>query len=273
MQDPKKFIDEWLNPFKDKVVALKVVPHGFKAIRDTLVNPDLEDAKVAKVSAAAAGIWSWVRNIVEYYDVVVTVDPKKQAVARAQAELAAASEKKAAVDALVAKLTGELAVLQEAYQKVLDEKNAAQALADKCAGKLDRANRLVNALGSERERWATSIDELGLTLGHITGDVLLASAFVSYVGPFNKKFRDLIIQDFKKYFAEKNIPLGAGVEPVSLLTDDAEVALWNSQGLPSDTVSVENGSILTKSERYPLIIDPQLQGIVWIKSKEAGNDL
>jgi len=38
-------------------------------------------------------------------------------------------------------------------------------------------------------------------------------------------------------------------------------------------VSVENGSILTKSERYPLIIDPQLQGIGWIKAKEASNDL
>lgn len=60
---------------------------------------------------------------------------------------------------------------------------------------------------------------------------------------------------------------------MSQLTDEAEIALWNSQGLPSDTVSVENGSILTKSERYPLIIDPQLQGIVWIKNKESGNDL
>ncbi len=58
-----------------------------------------------------------------------------------------------------------------------------------------------------------------------------------------------------------------------MLTDEAEIAQWNTQGLPSDQVSVENGSILTKSERYPLIIDPQLQGIGWIKTKEASNDL
>ena len=70
----------------------------------------------------------------------------------------------------------------------MDEKNAAEAEANRCAAKLDRANRLVNSLGSESERWATSIEQLGHTLGHITGDVLLASAFVSYVGPFNKKF-------------------------------------------------------------------------------------
>lgn len=58
-----------------------------------------------------------------------------------------------------------------------------------------------------------------------------------------------------------------------MLADEAEIAQWNTQGLPSDSVSVENGSILTKSERYPLIIDPQLQGIGWIKTKEASNDL
>ena len=35
----------------------------------------------------------------------------------------------------------------------------------------------------------------------IVGDVLIASAFVSYVGPFNKYFRDMIINDkFMKFF-------------------------------------------------------------------------
>lgn len=155
----------------------------------------------------------------------------------------------------------------------MDEKNAAEAEANKCAGKLDWANRLVNALGSESEWWALSIDELGHTLGHITGDVLLAAAFVSYVGPFNKVFRDKIINDFKNFFTINSIPVGPNIDPVSMLTDEAEIAQWNTQGLPSDQVSVENGSILTKSERYPLIIDPQLQGIGWIKTKEASNDL
>lgn len=36
----------------------------------------------------------------------------------------------------------------------MDDKNAAEAEANKCASKLDLANRLVNALGSESVRWA-----------------------------------------------------------------------------------------------------------------------
>lgn len=43
--------------------------------------------------------------------------------------------------------------------------------------------------------------------------------------------------------------------------------------MPSDKVSTENGAILTNSERYSLIIDPQLQGIQWLKQKEAENEL
>jgi dynein heavy chain len=57
------------------------------------------------------------------------------------------------------------------------------------------------------------------------------------------------------------------------LTDEATVAEWNNCKLPADQVSIENGSILTNSERYSLMIDPQLQGITWIKEKEKDNDL
>jgi dynein heavy chain len=32
-------------------------------------------------------------------------------------------------------------------------------------------------------------------------------------------------------------------------------------------MSAENATVLTNSERWPLMIDPQLQGIKWIKNK------
>lgn len=59
-------------------------------------------------SSAAGGLCDWIINITAYYDVVVTVEPKKLAVAEAKAQLAAANEKKAVVDALVADLNAKL---------------------------------------------------------------------------------------------------------------------------------------------------------------------
>lgn len=87
----------------------------------------------------------------------------------------------------------------------------------------------------------------------------MASAFISYTGPFNKKFRSIMIKSsFEKYFLENKIPISPDVNPIKILTDEATIALWNKDFLPSDAVSTENGTILTNSERYPLIIDPQL---------------
>ncbi|XP_017490335.1 PREDICTED: dynein beta chain, ciliary-like, partial [Rhagoletis zephyria] len=66
---------------------------------------------------------------------------------------------------------------------------------------------------------------------------------------------------------EPLVPYTIGVDPLTLLTDDAQVATWNNEGLPVDRMSTENATILTHSTRWPLMIDPQLQGIKWIKNR------
>lgn len=57
------------------------------------------------------------------------------------------------------------------------------------------------------------------------------------------------------------------LDPLRMLTDDADVATWQNEGLPADRMSTENASILLGCERWPLMVDPQLQGIKWIKNK------
>jgi hypothetical protein len=52
-----------------------------------------------------------------------------------------------------------------------------------------------------------------------------------------------------------------------------EVREWNSKGLPSDTISVNNGILVTNCMSYPLLIDPQTQANRWIKQMEYDNQL
>lgn len=59
-------------------------------------------------------------------------------------------------------------------------------------------------------------------------------------------------------YLQPAIPYTEGVDPLSLVCDDALVASWNNEGLPSDRMSAENATILMNSARWPLMIDPQL---------------
>jgi len=54
-------------------------------------------------------------------------------------------------------LTTKLNKLVAEFDKAMAEKDAALAEAARCATRLDLAQRLVKALGSENERWGNSI--------------------------------------------------------------------------------------------------------------------
>lgn len=107
----------------------------------------------------------------------------------------------------------------------------------------------------------------GITL---PGDILLITAFISYVGCFTKQYRvDLMTKMWLQYLKSMDppIPITEALDPLTLLTDDTTIAVWTNEGLPSDRMSIENATILTNSDRWPLMIDPQLQGVKWIKQK------
>jgi len=57
------------------------------------------------------------------------------------------------------------------------------------------------------------------------------------------------------------------------LSKPTQTREWNIQGLPSDSFSTENGVIVARGNRWPLMIDPQGQAIKWVKNMEMSNGL
>ena len=57
---------------------------------------------------------------------------------------------------------------------------------EECAQKLDRAQRLIGGLGGEKDRWAEVSAALAEVFNNITGDILIGSGVLSYMGPFTQ---------------------------------------------------------------------------------------
>ncbi|NWR90162.1 DYH9 protein, partial [Furnarius figulus] len=241
-----------------------------KALQPYLQDPKFNPEFVATKSAAAAGLCSWVVNIVRFHEVFCEVQPKRQALSRANAELASAQDKLGTIKAKIARLDKNLGRLRAQFAKATSDKLRCQEEAAATAGTIELANRLVGGLASENVRWAQAVKAFKEQQSTLCGDVLLITAFVSYLGYFTRKYRqDLLDGIWKPYLHQLKVPIPVSpcLDPLAVLADEAAVAGWHNEGLPADRTSAENAAILSCCERWPLVVDPQLQGIRWIRAR------
>merc|ERR1719353_945967 len=271
MGNPAAFLTN-LKEYKGEIDDMKVTQQNVdlsRAVKEALgAEEELEDI-FRKKSGAAAGLVVWVINIIMYYDVVVQVEPKRLALKEATETLEAAQTKLSNAKTLVAELEKKLAGLMAEFDKVMKEKDETVAQAKKMSDKLDMAKRLINALSANGVIWEQTVGTVGDELSFIPGDTVIACAYASYVGIFTRDYREECLELYMKYLRKNDVPLGPKPDPLGILCTEADQAGWGTQGLPNDRVSLENGAIMTNSQRWSLIIDPQLQGVVWIKNKEA----
>jgi dynein heavy chain len=263
-----------LKGFKSEIDAQTVPARNFKEVRMYLEMKHFNKDAMYVKSHAAAGLTEWVINIVEYYDIVERVEPMRQALAEAEQQLQEANQRMSDSKARVAELQERLDALLKQYAEAEAAKQGMVEAVAKSQARLDLAQRLVSALESENVRWRQGVQSLGQDMQVIVGDVLLSSSFVSYIGGFSKRYRDALLHEHWVPFLTKNrVPLSESTDVLKILASDSLVAMWQNQGLPADRVSVENATIVANTERWPLIIDPQLQGIAWLREREASNGL
>merc|ERR1740138_1845249 len=77
---------------------------------------------------------------------------------------------------------------------------------DLCEKKLERAETLISGLGGEKTRWTANSIQLRHDYTNITGDVLVASGVIAYLGAFTPDFREEACSDWGKSSRELEIP-------------------------------------------------------------------
>lgn len=57
----------------------------------------------------------------------------------------------------------------------------------------------------------------------------MATAFLSYSGPFNQEFRNLLLSNWQRELKQRQIPFGNNLNLTELLIDAPTVSEWNLQ--------------------------------------------
>ncbi|XP_004388305.1 dynein axonemal heavy chain 6 [Trichechus manatus latirostris] len=250
-----------------------IKPQILAKLQKYINNPDFVPEKVEKVSKACKSMCMWVRAMDLYSKVVKEVEPKRQKLRAAQAELDITMATLKEKQALLKQVEDQIQALQDEYDKGVNEKESLAKTMALTQARLLHAGKLTAALGDEQVRWEESIQKFEEELSNIVGNVFIAAACVAYYGAFTAQYRQLLIECWINDCLSLNIPIDTSFSLINILGDPYEIRQWNTDGLPRDLISTENGILVTQGRRWPLMIDPQDQANRWIRNKESRSGL
>lgn len=74
--------------------------------------------------------------------------------------------------------------MEDEYNQARREKEELENQVDTCAKQLDRAEKLITGLGGEKINWGKKAKFYKDALKNVTGDIILCSGFIAYMGAF-----------------------------------------------------------------------------------------
>ncbi|CAD8170768.1 unnamed protein product [Paramecium pentaurelia] len=280
-ENPKeRFMDYWEASKKflaDKDFLQKLIgydknnikPEIMQKVRNNYISKKEEynPKRVEKASSAAKGLCEWVLALDEYEKVLTIVRPKQEKYLQSQQEVARLQESLKILQQDLSVLTTEINKLEQAYQETINNQQQLDRDIKECEIKLQRATKLMEGLGGERERWSKSSTIYEQRLKQVLGDIILSSGTIAYLGVFSNNFRQKTIKMWMDHL-QGHMQFSENFSLQNILGQPILIRQWRMNGLPSDQFSIENGIIMNRCQRFPLIIDPQGQGNRFIRQNE-----
>ncbi|EDQ84975.1 uncharacterized protein MONBRDRAFT_12266 [Monosiga brevicollis MX1] len=253
-----------------------VTPKVMKQLQPYLDDPDFTFEAANKASKAAGPLVKWARASVLYATQLLKIEPLTNELRDLERAAEDMQVQQAELQVLIQELESKIQELEADYAVLISEQEAIKASLATVLKKVERSEKLLRDLSSERERWSDSAKDFDAQMITIVGDCLLAAAFVAYGGYFDQSYRQMLLFRWSAHLTKARIQHKPGIEeglPEYLSSPDDRLR-WKNHSLPEDELCLQNAVTIKRSIRAPLIIDPSGQALAYIqKEKNEGGKL
>ena len=267
--DIKNNLDTITEPVIDefKKYIYEKIPKVFEKYHPELQR--IED-KLGKLSETHQTLYLWGKGAIQLWETDKKLKPLREELANKEATLKELQnnanklkeEEEQALD-MLNKLEEEKKASQENLDNLQEQKNLNTK-------RKNNASKLILLLKDENIRWNEQLVQLHNEENNFLGDIIISALFISYMAPFSGNYRKRALNTLLELCKKYNISYSPNYSLENIMSDVVEIRQWTMNGLPNDAVSIENAIMFTNNKKFPLFIDPQLQGNQWIKKLYKG---
>lgn len=221
-----------------------------------LRNPDFSYEKVNRASKACGPLVQWVEAQVKFSTMLDEVEPRKEEIRKLEEDALDTRASAEAISNKIADLEENIAQYETEYRTLVTEIEAIKSETKQVQSKVERSERLLDSLSSERTRWDAGSKSFDTQIDTLVGDVLVAAALITYGGFYDQQYRKSMADDWFHHLSMSDIRFKEHNPITDYLSTADERLKWQEHTLPVDDLCTENAIMLKRFNRYPLIIDP-----------------
>mmetsp|Transcript_7815 Transcript_7815/g.12148 ORF Transcript_7815/g.12148 Transcript_7815/m.12148 type:complete len:1370 (-) Transcript_7815:134-4243(-) len=247
--------------FDSRKITSKLMKHIKKKY---LSNENFTFEKIYRASRACGPLVKWVTSQIQFSEILNAVAPMEAELKSLERKSSVLKDQQEQISALLDSLTAKIKGYSDEYKILISEAARIEDQLKMVKVKVERSVKLLINLSSEKERWEHDSKDYEKQTATLVGDALLASAFLAYIGYFNQGYRERLLSMWIEQLYNYNVETKENLNLIQYLSNPSQKLEWTAHRLPNDTLCFENAIMMTRFNRYPLMIDPSGQAVSFL---------
>eukprot|EP01061_Rhynchopus_euleeides_P030593 TRINITY_DN5081_c0_g1_i1.p1 TRINITY_DN5081_c0_g1~~TRINITY_DN5081_c0_g1_i1.p1 ORF type:complete len:4809 (+),score=2467.50 TRINITY_DN5081_c0_g1_i1:97-14523(+) len=257
--------------FLKDLVAFDSTKISQKATEDVekyLAEPKFTKEAAHKASRACGPLFDWCTAQLEYAKILTRIQPLTKHIEELNSKKTKTLKELEGTTTKIAELKKNVEHMEEQFGSLTAQAEQLKIQMKDTSVKCERSEKLLGSLSSEATRWAEEKKNFTKQITTVVGDCLLAGGFLAYNGYFDDHHRrSVILPKWMKTLKERKVLFKKHLSLQEYLSKPGDRLEWQANGLPPDELYVENAIILSRFQRYPLMIDPSGMAVAFLMTQ------